>query len=295
MTVKNTATDGAPCFDTPFGLTHVIEPESRHTHTVVLLHGRGSTGKEFADELFDTTLSGSKTLKQLLPGWRWVFPSSQRLWSATFQQDLPAWFEAHSLTDVTVRQDLQTGGIEESVHYLSSILVEEIERLDGHAENLVLGGISQGAAIGIWTLLYMAEHKWRLGGFVGASSWLPFAVDIKELFYPFDEFISGPPDDEDSGTPHEFVVRMLGGPRQNSPYFPEPLHALLDMPTFLGHGTDDAYVDISLGRQARDVLRCFGMTVEWKEYSGAEQEGHWLKEPEEIDDIASFFLLISSS
>jgi predicted esterase len=57
---------------------------------------------------------------------------------------------------------------------------------------------------------------------------------------------------------------------------------------FLGHGTDDAFVDVELGRQARGVLSRAGCIVEWKEYAGAEQEGHWLKAPEEMDDIAHF-------
>jgi lysophospholipase-2 len=59
-------------------------------------------------------------------------------------------------------------------------------------------------------------------------------------------------------------------------------------PISLGHGLDDAYVDIQLGRAARDALTKAGYCVEWKEYKGAEEEGHWLKEPEQVDDIASF-------
>jgi lysophospholipase-2 len=55
---------------------------------------------------------------------------------------MPAWFEAHSLTDVTARQDLQIGGIHESVEYLTGVLGEEIERLGGAADRVVLGGIS---------------------------------------------------------------------------------------------------------------------------------------------------------
>lgn len=63
---------------------------------------------------------------------------------------------------------------------------------------------------------------------------------------------------------------------------------LLSTPVFLGHGADDAYVNIELGRQARHVLSQIGLKVEWREYSGAEQEGHWMKAPEELDDVAEF-------
>ena len=44
-------------------------------------------------------------------------------------------------------------------------------------------------------------------------------------------------------------------------------------PVLMGHGIDDAYVDIELGRQAAGVLLQIGLVVEWKEYSGAEEEG----------------------
>jgi predicted esterase len=62
-----------------------------------------------------------------------------------------------------------------------------------------------------------------------------------------------------------------------------------ETPVFLGHGSDDAWVDVELGRNVRNVLTGFGMNVVWKEYTGAEEEGHWLKEPEEFDDILLFF------
>lgn len=32
---------------------HTIKPTSTHTHTIIALHGRGSQGPEFAEELFE--------------------------------------------------------------------------------------------------------------------------------------------------------------------------------------------------------------------------------------------------
>ena len=97
---------------------------------------------------------------QKLPGRLWVFPSSRELWSTVFQEEIAAWFEAHFLTDVTARQDLQTEGIRESVRYIEGILEDEIDKLRGPAENLVLGGIRQGGEIGLWTL-FCASKPWR--------------------------------------------------------------------------------------------------------------------------------------
>ncbi|KAF8545295.1 Alpha/Beta hydrolase protein [Trichophaea hybrida] len=58
----------------------------------------------------------------------------------------------------------------------------------------------------------------------------------------------------------------------------------LKIPVFLGHGTDDAWVSVELGKTARDVLAGLGV----------EDEGHWLKEPEEFDDIVKFLETVVS-
>ncbi|KXX77041.1 Testis-specific serine kinase substrate [Madurella mycetomatis] len=65
---------------------------------------------------------------------------------------------------------------------------------------------------------------------------------------------------------------------------PRPLPSdrlLLSTPIFLGHGIDDAFVPAELSREARHVLARVGFQLEWREYSGTEVEGHWLKAPEE--------------
>ncbi|KAJ4293710.1 hypothetical protein N0V88_005218 [Collariella sp. IMI 366227] len=153
-----------------FGPVHVIEPQSQHIYTIILLHGRGSTGPEFASELFEAKLSNDQTLPEHLPTVRWVFP--------------------------LVPRALEAGGafVESMAAGTKRVLTEQ-------------GGSEAG---------------------------------------------------------------------------------LLSIPVFLGHGTDDAYVDIELGRQAAQVVGKIGLRVKWREYTGADQEGHWLKEPEEFDDMASF-------
>ncbi|KAH8171837.1 phospholipase/Carboxylesterase domain-containing protein [Sarocladium implicatum] len=262
--------DDAP--HTAFGAIHVLEPTTAHTHTAILLHGRGSTGQEFADDLAESPMSDGKPLMQAFPGWRWVFSSSPEIWSTVFEESMPAWFEAHSLTDITARQDLQIQGIRDSVKYIKDIVASEIARLGGSGDRVVLGGISQGGAIAIWTLLSIISKSTtpKPGAFVGASTWVPFAADIEKL-------LSGSLESQ-SSEGIEFVQSMIPSLTKT----PTPI------PVFLGHGIDDAYVDISLGRQARQVLSQAGLVVDWKEYSGADQEGHWLKAPEEVDDIARF-------
>ncbi|KAG5786802.1 hypothetical protein H9Q69_014125 [Fusarium xylarioides] len=263
-----------------FGPIYVIEPTESHTHTAILLHGRGSNGEEFAQELFEETLlSDQSSLEQKSPSWRWVFPSSRELWSTAFQENMPAWFEAHSLTDITARQDLQIPGIKESVSYIKNIIEQEIKRLGGDASKVVLGGISQGAAVGMWTLLCLDSTERPLGAFFATNTWLPFASSI-EKYLSHDP---APP--MDVGT--EFVAGMLAQSKFSPPQTRERLPSTT---VFLGHGTDDAYVDVELGRKARDIIIQAGFTVDWREYQGAEQEGHWFKAPEEVDELLNFLV-----
>jgi predicted esterase len=257
----------------PFGSVHIIEPVLKHTHTAILLHGRGSNGPEFAQELFEETLfSDGTSLAQKLSSWRWIFPSSRTIRSEIFQEEMPAWFEAYSLTDTTARQGLQMPGMKESTNYIRTVINQEIENLSGASRKVILGGISQGGAIAMWTLL-QNQCKKPLGAFFGTNTWLPFAVNLGEYVTK-----SSTPGKDEGVT---FVTDMVGQANLQK--------SLMSTPVFLGHGIDDAYVDVELGRQARDVLTKVGYSVQWKEYTGAELEGHWIKAPEELEDLLQFF------
>lgn len=265
---------------TAFGAIRIEQPTSQHTHTAIILHGRGSNGPEFAEELFgESNLSDGTSLTQRFPGWRWVIPSSPLVWSTTFQEELASWFDARSLTDITEQQGLQKKGIQDSVKYITSMLDEEIRELGGDSKRVVLGGMSQGGAVAMWTLLCQPK---RLGAFFATSTWLPFAADIDRLsnnvLSRVEKSVAGAGTNEGK----EFVESMV------SALFSDPRVPSLSTPVFMGHGTDDGVVDCELGRQARCTLNQIGFSVEAKEYSGAEQEGHWLKVPEEVDDISEF-------
>ena len=276
-----------------FGSTHTVAPQAghAHTHTAIFLHGRGSTGEEFAEELFGTGLSDAQapTLTDRLPTWRWVFPSSPSTWNATFEEWMPAWFEAHSLTDPSLRQDLQQPGLQASVRHVKDIISQETQTLrDGGHDNaearLVLGGISLGGAVALWTLLGMSKPEQPWGGFAAVSTWLPFMKHIET--YLLDLETDAERDDAAS-----FVRSMLAPLRHHlqSQKHGQQQTSVLATPVFLGHGRDDAYVDIHLGRQVHQLLTGVGFSaIHWREYDGAEQEGHWIKEPEEMDDLAQF-------
>lgn len=122
----------------------------------------------------------------------------------------------------------------------------------------------------------------RPGAFVLASTWLPFATNIERAFTKslgptdiqkteFDEFVE-----------QTIAIKTFYGMADVAR---EPLRL---PPVFIGHGVDDSYVDVELGKHVARILAQAGFSIEWNEYSGVEQEGHWFKIPDDIDDIHSF-------
>ncbi|KAF7560124.1 hypothetical protein G7046_g4035 [Stylonectria norvegica] len=269
-----------------FGPSHVLHPrpDHPHTHTAVVLHGRGSGAEEFAEEFLSSTVTGGKSLKDVLPGWRWVFPSSKETWSPVFEEYMPSWFEAYSLSDITAKQKLQMDGIRESVDCIQGILNEEIIKLGGKHKHLVLGGISQGAAVGLWTLLCQPNTATNLGAFFGSSTWIPFSGNIERTVPSLLKGVEVVGSDGETLIFDSFVEMMMA-PRLESlrrgPTTPST-------PVLMGHGVDDAYVDIELGRRAAAILTQVGYDVDSREYSGAEQEGHWFKVPQQMDHVSEF-------
>ncbi|KAK2765321.1 hypothetical protein FQN54_008165 [Arachnomyces sp. PD_36] len=247
---------------------HIVQPKASHTHTVILLHGRGSNGPEFAEEFFSLTTSQNKSLEAHLPNWRWVFPTSKDRWSTTFKEDLPAWFDIYSTSDPSERQDLQMEGLRESTMYIKELIKREIELLDGDSERLVLGGMSQGMSIAFCASDIGARGK-RIGGFMGFCGWLASAGDMEDHLKWLDE---------------ESAISATLGARGTD----EEVDDGPSTPVLLIHGTDDAWVNVELGRQARRILRKMGLNVDWNEYTGAENEGHWIKDPEGFDKILAF-------
>jgi predicted esterase len=266
----------------------IIEPSKPHTHSVILLHGLGSNGEKFGRELIETGIcSNGRSLPDLLPGARFIFPTSKRRRSSAFKRSmLTQWFDIASLGDPSYRSQTQYEGLEKSSREIFQLINEERAKVS--EKNIILGGISQGCAMSLMCLLAL---DFPIGGFIGMSGWLPFAAELGKVadenndehdeddaFEIFDD--ESDPRDA-SAKVHDYVKELL------TLVSPERSKAMgaLSTPVSLGHGEKDNKIIPAFGEQACRVLRSTGFEVEWKSYEG---QGHWYKIPDQIDDIAKF-------
>jgi predicted esterase len=145
----------------------VTWPTKDHKLTIIFLHGCGSNAAEFMAELFESQASDGRTLREIFPQAKWVFPNAGMLYSATFGVEMSQWYDLRSTQNPRGMSDEQQAALEKSVRGILDILREEAAIVD--SRNIFLAGISQGCATAIYTLLCQDNE---LGGFIGLSSWL---------------------------------------------------------------------------------------------------------------------------
>jgi predicted esterase len=58
-----------------------------------------------------------------------------------------------------------------------------------------------------------------------------------------------------------------------------------NVPVFLAHAKDDEVVPVANGEILRSTLDGLGLAVEWHVY---EDGGHWINEPQGMDDMSLF-------
>ncbi|TVY15033.1 Acyl-protein thioesterase 1 [Lachnellula arida] len=171
---------------------HVVAPTQEHTHTIILLHGRDSTASEFASEFFESQASDDRTLPEIFPTFKWVFPAAKPRMSARFQVEMSQWFDMWDVEKHEERVELQKEGLEEAGSFIDDVIRKEI--LSIPADRVILGGISQGCATAAATSLVDGKHK--LGGFIGFSSWMPFVAHTPVQQYTVPVFLAHCKDDD---------------------------------------------------------------------------------------------------
>jgi len=290
----------------------VILPSTTHTHSIILLHGRGSNATRFGLEFLKAKTSTGQTLQELFPCAKFIFPTAKKRRSTALKRiPINQWFDNYSLEDPAQRLDLQYDGLRETSAFVHALIRAEAKAVG--LRKVILGGLSQGCAMSLHiSLNYDPSEVERasdeggppsLGGYIGMSGWLPFAENISSAAVPAkedgqdaddtDPFGSADCPDDDEGVDDSVQARQLRAAnfaRDIVDLDPldkdeQPVPSFASVPYLLGHGTADEKVSVRLGEQARDVLLQLGLDVTWRAY---QEFGHWYKEPDEIDDIVKF-------
>lgn len=280
----------------------VLSPKGPHHRTLVLLHGRGSNAFSFGSALLAMKLSPtSLTLPETFPDAEFIFPTAKLRRSAALKRArIAQWFDNFSLEDPDERQGAQHEGLHESAEFIHKIILQEAGLVG--TQNVILGGLSQGSAMGLHVLMsFQSSHERSLGGFFGMSGWLPFSKQLAAISEGKDPESTDIAEDADENgedenpfddeKPNENAITSLAARaihfiRQDVLDFPDTRekYDTVTVPIFLGHGELDEKVSVNLGKNAADTMTKLGWIVTWKSYSGL---AHW-HSPEELEDVARF-------
>ena len=258
----------------------IIPSLKDHKQTFIILHGRGSNAATFGPPFLDTQIPKTQTFRSAFPNAQFIFPTASKRRAQIYHRSLiTQWFDNWSLTTPNEKTELQVQGLRESSAYIHSLLRNAIELVG--AQNVVLGGLSQGCAAAMVALLMWDGEPIKAG--FGMCGWLPFRKEMEDVL---DDCGCGGAGKEGGGEAEvcESGEEVDGdAPTQAVAFLKEELEMRGDgrgmvfrrIPLFLGHGVEDVKVPVGLGREAVRCLGRLGARVEWREYEGL---GHWYSE-----------------
>ena len=269
----------------------VIDPQSEHTQTIILLHDRAGSNRHFALELIEATNSAGDTLQQALPGMKFIFPTALKRPSAGLDgYPIASWFDCQLPIDPhehSKRQAEGLKGVSMIVHCLLDVEVSVVG-----IENVFLGGHGQGCAVALYALLtYKSSARGMLGGVIGLSGWLPMQKTLNDFALSMKRANDTPPN---TGEEKQKMVPVEVH-RARAIEFSRLLIALPQshilntndnyLSFFLAHGQADDEVPISHAREAAITLAQMAMNVNLRVY---EDLGHAWRNGDEIDDVVRF-------
>ncbi|KPM41962.1 Acyl-protein thioesterase 1 [Neonectria ditissima] len=157
----------------------IFPAASRHTATVIFVHGLGDTGSGWASAVENWRR------RQRLDEVKFILPHAPKIpISVNMGMRMPGWFDVVALGgDVnTLVRNEDTEGIKLSQKYFHDLIQQEITS-GIPADRIVLGGFSQGGAMAILSGLTFTA---KLAGIVGLSSWLLLSQAFPNLISPTD-------------------------------------------------------------------------------------------------------------
>lgn len=183
----------------PYSPPLVTSPlrNDQHTHTIILLHGRGSNGDRLGHVFIEAT-----GIAKRFPTTKFIFPTATKRRPIVLKQiPINQWFDNYTLEGPNTRTDLQLDGLEKSSEFLRKLIEEEAALLSNNLaigdrySRVVIGRLSEGCAASVFCLLggSPSAEKKPFGGvivffyhqqhdlFLGMSGWLPFEREIAGL------------------------------------------------------------------------------------------------------------------
>ncbi|KAI9306453.1 Phospholipase/carboxylesterase/thioesterase [Cunninghamella echinulata] len=147
----------------------IVNSRSKHTATVVFLHGLGDSGAGWSFL--------AEELSNIFPYIKWVLPNApSRPITLNGGYKMPGWFDITGL-DKSSLNDEDEKGMLDSLTSINQIIRQEVEN-GIPSERIIVGGFSQG---GVMSLLTGLTSEYKFGGVIGCSCWLALAEKMKTM------------------------------------------------------------------------------------------------------------------
>jgi predicted esterase len=185
---------------------------------------------------------------------------------------LTMWFDMARLDGPYFQKERHIDDLVESAAETRKIIENQLK--DVKSENLILGGLSQGCAMSLAVLLAL---DYSIGVYIGMSGFVTFQEGLAMAIE----------DDEEEEQRSPVKAQAMQRDLLNL----DPLDNQSDettaarTPILLGHVKVDEKIPVGLGLSVAQVMRDAWYEADWKCY---EDQGHWYKIPDQIDDIVSF-------
>jgi len=137
----------------------------KHSATVIFLHGLGDTGDGWLQLLSEICPHHIKVLCPNAP--------TQAV-SLNYGMRMPSWFD---ITSLSFDSEEDQAGIIKSSDSMKKYIEDEVKNGIPH-NRIVIGGFSQGGAVGLHTFI---THEVKLAGFIGLSTWLPLVKKFQDF------------------------------------------------------------------------------------------------------------------
>lgn len=154
-----------------------IPPRSgKHTHTFVILHGRGSNGENFGLDLLQTTIPSFGFIQDAFSNAKFIFPTAAKRRAQAYKRSIVhQWFDIWDVENLTEREQLQFDGLRESTTFIHGVLEAEIAIVG--ADKVMLWGLSQGCATTMMSTLLWQGEKYAAA--IGMCGYLPLRKRVE--------------------------------------------------------------------------------------------------------------------